>query len=329
MIGFKQSPWILHYDASSCNGCDIETLACLTPLYDVERLGVINTGNPKHADIFLVTGAVNEQSTEVIKNLYHQLPEPKVVVALGICACTGGIFRDCYNVSGGVDSVIPVDVYVPGCAARPEAIIDGVVKALDVLEQKRREMAALAGSIDRVVYLRADRDDASEILALQKIAYQSEAELYGDDSLPALQQTLEELENDFECHPAHEAAILGAGRAGANPAEEPNRIVFIKAVVNGKIVGSIRGHAVGETAYLSRMMVHPYFRGRGIGRRLLQEIEQAFPQSRRFEAKTGHQSKRNHFQLGKLGYSQFKTEPFSPTITWVHFQKERQPQPQH
>ena len=136
MIGFKESPWILHYDASSCNGCDIETLACLTPVYDVERLGVINTGNPKHADIFLVTGAVNEQSKDVIKNIYHQLPEPKVVVAVGICACTGGIFRECYNVSGGVDTVIPVDVYVPGCAARPEAIIDGVVKSLAVLEAK-------------------------------------------------------------------------------------------------------------------------------------------------------------------------------------------------
>jgi ech hydrogenase subunit C len=132
----KQSPWILHYDASSCNGCDIETLACLTPIYDVERLGVINTGNPKHADIFLVTGAVNEQSKGVIQNLYQQLPEPRVVVAVGACAGTGGIFRDCYNVSGGVDSVVPVDVYVPGCAARPEAIIDGVIKGLAVMEEK-------------------------------------------------------------------------------------------------------------------------------------------------------------------------------------------------
>ena len=99
MRGIKESPWIIHYDASSCNGCDIETLACLTPLYDVERLGVVNTGNPKHADIFLVTGAVNEQSQAVIRNIYHQLPEPKVVVAVGICACSGGIFRECYNIS--------------------------------------------------------------------------------------------------------------------------------------------------------------------------------------------------------------------------------------
>ena len=127
----------MHYDASSCNGCDIEVLACLTPVYDVERFGIINTGDPKQADIFLVTGAVNDQNKEVVKQLYDQMPEPKVVVAVGICACSGGIFKDCYNILGGVDQVIPVDVYVPGCAARPEAIIDGVVKGLDVLEQKR------------------------------------------------------------------------------------------------------------------------------------------------------------------------------------------------
>jgi ech hydrogenase subunit C len=138
----KRSPWIIHYDGSSCNGCDIEVLACLTPLYDVERFGIINTGNPKHADIFVVTGSVNEQNREVIRNIYEQMPEPKVVAALGICACSGGVFRECYNVEGGMDRVIPVDVYVPGCPVRPEQIIDGVVKALGVLEEKRARMKA-------------------------------------------------------------------------------------------------------------------------------------------------------------------------------------------
>lgn len=135
----KKSPWILHYDGTSCNGCDIEVLACLTPLYDVERFGMINTGNPKHADILLITGSVNEQSIPVVKQLYEQMPDPKAVVAVGICAATGGVFADCYNVVGGVDKVLPVDVYVPGCAARPEAIIDGVVKALDILGEKRKQ----------------------------------------------------------------------------------------------------------------------------------------------------------------------------------------------
>lgn len=135
----KKSPWILHYDGSSCNGCDIEVLACLTPLYDVERFGIINTGNPKHADILLITGSVNEQNIPVVKQLYEQMAKPKVVVAVGICANSGGIFAECYNVVGGVDKVLPVDVYVPGCAARPEAIIDGVVKGLAILEEKQKD----------------------------------------------------------------------------------------------------------------------------------------------------------------------------------------------
>lgn len=137
MAYLSKSPWILHYAATSCNGCDIEVLACLTPMYDVERFGIINTGNPKHADIFVITGSVNEQNREVVRNLYEQMPNPKVVVAIGICACSGGVFRECYNVSGGIDKIIPVDVYVPGCAARPESIIDGIVTALGILEGKR------------------------------------------------------------------------------------------------------------------------------------------------------------------------------------------------
>jgi ech hydrogenase subunit C len=133
----KKSPWILHYDASSCNGCDIEVLACLTPIYDVERLGIINTGNPKHADILLITGAINAQNQSVVQTLYEQMPAPKVVVAIGACALSGGIFSQCYNLHQGVDSTIPVDIYVPGCAARPEAIIDGVLQAVACFNQKQ------------------------------------------------------------------------------------------------------------------------------------------------------------------------------------------------
>lgn len=132
----KRSPWLLHYDGSSCNGCDIEVLACTTPVYDVERFGVVNTGNPMHADIFLVTGGINSQNSAVVQQIYGQIPEPKVVVAVGACACTGGVFKDCYNIQGGVDKAIPVDIYVGGCAARPESIIDGVVKAVALFEEK-------------------------------------------------------------------------------------------------------------------------------------------------------------------------------------------------
>ena len=141
-MNISKSPWLLHYDGSSCNGCDIEVLACLTPVYDVERFGVINTGNPKHAGIFLITGGINHQNADVVRQIYNQMPKPKVVVAVGICACNGGIFKECYNILGGVDTVLPVDIYVPGCAARPEAIIDGVVKAVALLDEKRKKAAA-------------------------------------------------------------------------------------------------------------------------------------------------------------------------------------------
>ena len=123
----SKSPWVIHYDGSSCNGCDIEVLATLCPGFDGERFGVVNTGNPKHADIFLVTGSMHE---------------PKVVVACGICACTGGVFHDCYNVIGGVDKAIPVDVYAPGCAVRPEQIIDAVVAGVAKLDEKSAALAA-------------------------------------------------------------------------------------------------------------------------------------------------------------------------------------------
>ena len=151
MTYLAKSPWILHYDASSCNGCDIEVLAALTPLYDVERFGIVNTGNPKHADVFLITGGINSQNVEIVKNFYEQIPNPKVVIAIGICAATGGVFRECYNVSGGVDTVIPVDVYVPGCAARPESIIDGVVTGLGILEKKKLAMNATGNAAAKKV----------------------------------------------------------------------------------------------------------------------------------------------------------------------------------
>jgi ech hydrogenase subunit C len=139
-----KSPWLLHFDCGSCNGCDIELLACLTPLYDVERFGIVNVGNPKHADLLLVTGTVNHRNKKVLKNLYDQMPNPKVVVAVGACGLSGGVFRDSYNVVGGVDKVIPVDVYVPGCPGKPEAIIDGVVTGLGLLAKRQQEAAKAA-----------------------------------------------------------------------------------------------------------------------------------------------------------------------------------------
>src|SRR5512137_2771051 len=127
------SPWVLHFNSGSCNGCDIEILATLTPRFDVERLGIKLQASPRQADILLVTGPVTRQARERLLRIYEQMPEPKYVVAIGGCSISGGVFEGCYNVMDGVDKVIPVNAYIPGCPPRPEAIIDGVVKLLSSL----------------------------------------------------------------------------------------------------------------------------------------------------------------------------------------------------
>ncbi len=149
MSSVERSPWLIHYDASSCNGCDIEVLACLTPVYDAERFGCIVTGDPKQADIFLVTGSVNHLNAPILRNIYDQMPEPKAVVAIGACAYTGGVFSECYNISGGVATTIPVDVYVPGCAAKPESILDGIVLAATILKEKQKAARAVRKTAKR------------------------------------------------------------------------------------------------------------------------------------------------------------------------------------
>ncbi|HCI54286.1 MAG TPA: NADH-quinone oxidoreductase subunit B family protein [Bacteroidales bacterium] len=130
-----KSPWIIHFNTGACNACDIEILASLTPVYDLERFGVLLKGTPRHADVLVCSGPVTLQTKERLIRIYNQMAEPKFVVAVGTCACSGGVFHDCYCVSGGIDSVIPVSAYIPGCPARPEAIIDGVVKLLNSLKK--------------------------------------------------------------------------------------------------------------------------------------------------------------------------------------------------
>ena len=107
------------------------------PLYDVERFGIINTGDPKHADVFLVTGGVNVQNLSVVRQIYEQMPEPKYVIAMGNCAISGGPFAGSYAVADGCDWMIPVDVYLPGCPPRPEALLDACLKLRErVLDEK-------------------------------------------------------------------------------------------------------------------------------------------------------------------------------------------------
>ena len=129
----KKSPWILHLNSGACNACDIEVVAALTPRFDVERLGVLLKATPRHADVIVATGPVTRQIRDRIIRIYEQTPDPKFVIAVGACAMSGCVYRGAYNVCGGLDQVIPVNVYIPGCPVRPDAILDGVVKLLNTL----------------------------------------------------------------------------------------------------------------------------------------------------------------------------------------------------
>ena len=134
----RKSPWAIHFNTGSCNACDIEIVDAITPRFDLERFGIQVKGAPRHADVLLCSGPVTRQIEARLKRIYDQMAEPKFVVAVGSCACTGGVFRGCYNVKGGIDQAIPVSAYIPGCPVRPEAIIDGVVKLLKSLEEAQK-----------------------------------------------------------------------------------------------------------------------------------------------------------------------------------------------
>lgn len=130
-----KSPWILHFNSGACNACDIELVALLTPKYDVERFGVLLEPSPRHADVLVVTGPVTRQCAPRLRRIYQQMPLPKFVVAIGACACSGGPFKECYNVLEGVNKVLPVNVYIPGCPPKPDAIIHGIIRLLKEAER--------------------------------------------------------------------------------------------------------------------------------------------------------------------------------------------------
>jgi NADH-quinone oxidoreductase B subunit len=131
------SPWLIHFNSGSCNGCDIEILATLTPRYDLERLGARLQGSPRHADILIVTGPVTRQARTRLERTYEQMPDPKFVIVVGSCGLTGGVFHGSYNIAGGVDEIIPVDAFVPGCPPRPDAIIFGIMTLLNSLKKAK------------------------------------------------------------------------------------------------------------------------------------------------------------------------------------------------
>ncbi|MFH1782979.1 MAG: NADH-quinone oxidoreductase subunit NuoB [Candidatus Omnitrophota bacterium] len=128
---------VFHMAAASCNNCDIEILALLTPRFDVERFGITLVGSIRHADAILLTGAINTKSASRVKEVYEQASKPCVVIAIGACSCGQGMFKNGPNTPVDVDSIIPVDVYVPGCPPKPEAMIAGVVKLINKLTGKK------------------------------------------------------------------------------------------------------------------------------------------------------------------------------------------------
>lgn len=127
---------IRQLDAGSCNGCEAEITALTNPYYDLERFGIHFVASPKHADMLLVTGPVTRNMAEAVRNTYEAVPEPKLVVAVGACGVSGGLFAGNYAVVGAVDSVIPVDGYIPGCPPTPAMLITGIVEVLRRRVQK-------------------------------------------------------------------------------------------------------------------------------------------------------------------------------------------------
>ena len=126
-----------HLDAGSCNACDWELTALLNPVYDVRRLGIDFVASPRHADGVVVTGPVTRNLESAVRRTFEAVPDPRVVIAVGACAASGGIVGEGYASAGGVDRVLPVDVYIPGCPPRPEAIIFGILVAVGRLDARR------------------------------------------------------------------------------------------------------------------------------------------------------------------------------------------------
>ena len=126
----RRSLHIRHLNTGSCNGCDWEIAALLNPYHDVQRLGIDFVASPRHADLLLVTGIMTRNLEEAARRTYEAMPEPRLVVAVGACAISGGVFAGSYAGRDGIAEVLPVDVYVPGCPPRPEAIIEGLLIAV-------------------------------------------------------------------------------------------------------------------------------------------------------------------------------------------------------
>lgn len=128
---FKRSLQIREIDAGSCNGCEIEINALNNPVYDIERFGIRFVASPRHADVLMVTGPPSKNMINALKIAYEATPYPKIVIAVGVCAISGGIFAESYATTDGIDKIVPVDVYIPGCPPRPQALVYGLLLAIN------------------------------------------------------------------------------------------------------------------------------------------------------------------------------------------------------
>lgn len=127
---------VLHFNAGSCNGCDMEVVVALSSLREAKGFGGKSIAGLKHVLVMVVTGSVTRKVANVLKRIYEQVKDPKYVVAVGTCAVSGGVFRRSYNVVGGVDRVIPVDLYIPGCPPHPKAIVEGIRRLVEKAGEK-------------------------------------------------------------------------------------------------------------------------------------------------------------------------------------------------
>ncbi len=158
MSYMQKSPWVIHFDGAGCRGCGSEVKSCFAPLYDFENNGIKMTDNPKHADILLITGLIDNENSDLLVRIYDNMIPPKRVVAVGACACSAGMFEGCDSVVSGTDNVIPVDVYVPGCASRPENIIEGIIKSFEKA-QDEQDAAAEADMSDEKEESQEENED--------------------------------------------------------------------------------------------------------------------------------------------------------------------------
>lgn len=158
MSYMQKSPWVIHFDGIGCHGCGNEVKTCFSSLYDFENTGIKMTDNPKHADVLLVTGLIDNENSDLLARIYDNMISPKTVVAAGACACSAGVFEGCGSIVSGTDNVIPVDVYIPGCASRPENIIEGIMKSFEKAKDEQ-DVTADADMIDEKKESQEENED--------------------------------------------------------------------------------------------------------------------------------------------------------------------------